>query len=1222
MRNENWGALTPQKVSEWINFDRNNPDWTYKDDTTGAMPERQAEGVAGLWNILATRQVALLADEVGMGKTVQALGVMAMLWKTKPTAKVLVMAPNRDICLHWSREYRAFLRDHYRTVDHLVRNGVDGGPVHEPHFYSHLTDLVGAVASGGGQFFLTTIHSLSNLVPAEKKDKKSVLQIAERAASHLHHSVKKSLGHEGFDLIIIDEAHYFRRADGKSQRAHAARVFFGDATSRIAQKALLLTATPSHAGMHDVANILGYFKQHDGDAEEASSGELLRTHATRRLRVMKGRKSELGTHYHNKYHYRHEHALPSSFENDPEAEMFFALYQKKLVMQQGNEGSQRRYMYGFLEGFESVPRIDELDTTYEGEVEEDSSTLNFRAAPDTQILKELSRLYREYFPGYPVHPKYSTLTRQCVPDDVTDSTVDLHERKHLIFVRRIPSVREITQRVNQAYDKQLAKEIVKACAPENFDKLYLEWEKHSWSRSFFNKHISPISSIEAEETEYEEDKDERPVDELTKEEIRLGSQISDLFTVKKTGTNRSTQCSNFSLRLRKPESLFYLLLEPASDYQQGTYSHFYRKMVSGRERIEYGQAALETRLCLHADLVQKIERPGTEASHTHVLEKPLPTLWGMLFDLITEDQRLTLRKWATNKPAIAENFGNYIKTGFLFASPVIIELYCWFVEFKIDQIDGDAHTRYMQFLRRITPRLASSLALQYFGAAIDTFELICEKITDHALDDWQKDWRALTSLQYPAWYASGESKNRQRLILGFNSPFYPNVLVATSVFQEGVNLHVQCRKVHHYGIAWTPGDNEQRVGRVDRLFGRVNMDLAKHGKAELSIFYPYLERSFDQEQVASFIQRKHKIEGEMDACRHSDFNDEIDLKAATDAWQLYLRKPDVSIDAIDPYPATFRSNELPGIPYTPTQIAIQDIAAHTGKLIASVIDPQSDLLLDTSSSEFDKGLTCLVESMLAREGKQRKQPILLQLQFLSELSSLVAGTTYTLTLRSPLATKATLDQRGSSFSDLIALASEVCDRYPLVRMAIDPDRSRSHFYFYLRVDLALFVVENYSHLLSTYEVEMAFNQLKHAADEIEWRLFDGMQDLTKESLDDIAYQNFPAITPLNVRRASKKGAMSDWQRQKSAFGEVVMKERHLSAGEMEQIIHARLGQKVTIQPPYSLLLLNHSLPLLNFHKRGKGITVTIAYPAEDVHEQEENLLNRWLDYKLQTKSIR
>lgn len=46
--------------------------------------------------------------------------------------------------------------------------------------------------------------------------------------------------------------------------------------------------------------------------------------------------------------------LPASFHNNPEAEMFFALYQKKLVQQQGHKSGGRRFLYGYLEGFESV----------------------------------------------------------------------------------------------------------------------------------------------------------------------------------------------------------------------------------------------------------------------------------------------------------------------------------------------------------------------------------------------------------------------------------------------------------------------------------------------------------------------------------------------------------------------------------------------------------------------------------------------------------------------------------------------------------------------------------------------------------------------------------------------------------------------------------------------------------------------------------------------------
>jgi SNF2 family DNA or RNA helicase len=43
-----------------------------------AMVTLQTEGVAALFNILKKKKVAYLADEVGLGKTMQALGVIAM----------------------------------------------------------------------------------------------------------------------------------------------------------------------------------------------------------------------------------------------------------------------------------------------------------------------------------------------------------------------------------------------------------------------------------------------------------------------------------------------------------------------------------------------------------------------------------------------------------------------------------------------------------------------------------------------------------------------------------------------------------------------------------------------------------------------------------------------------------------------------------------------------------------------------------------------------------------------------------------------------------------------------------------------------------------------------------------------------------------------------------------------------------------------------------------
>lgn len=888
MSADDWGALTPERVSHWITFDRDRVDWVY---STGeeSMSARQAEGVAGLWNKLALRDAALLADEVGTGKTLQALGVMSLLWKKRPDAKVLVMAPNRDICKHWERELRKFVKNHYRESDDVVRRTVDGGPVQEPQLCWRLDELTEAVESGSGRLFITTIYSLSTLVRGEHDEYFDKLAGAADAAKNIHRRLMRALGERGFDLLVVDEAHYFRNKEGQSQRAKAAREFFGIHGDRLSRKALLMTATPSHSSMDNITSILSYVT----DVGINTPEELLKKYALRRLRRMNGRN---GTY--DKYSYRNEVAIEANFDQDPSAEVFFALYQKLLVKQQVTDG--KRYLYGYLEGFESFEVHSQHD---EPDSEVDQSGRDFKGARDTDILKRLARMHRG-LGKLPAHPKYDALVSQCVPFDIFDTRLDVHEHKHLVFVRRIPSVREIAKRINAAYDLQFGRTIANALAP-NDPEAAKRWEADHWSRESFNRFFRSVRKDEdAEEVSLLAPEEETPQGHKDSD-ADVHSRIADLFVVKKAGAHRSTDCSNFSLRLRKPESLFTLLLEPASDYRKGMYNYHYRKPSGDRIRDEYGAAARDLR---HEIAKQSITSVSDERFY---FVKPLPTLWGAMYDLLTQRDRERIESWLACDADIAENFGNYLKNGFLFASPVIIELYCWYVEFQKLQQTGDAQQRYLSFVAFIERRLTGSLTLAYFRAALETFEALCEDIAD-----WRRDWHVLTGLNSPAFYASGAVKDRQRLILGFNSPFYPSVLATTSVLQEGVNLHLQCRKVHHYGIAWTPGDNEQRVGRVDRLFGKVNAHLERDGKAELTIHYPYLGRSFDEEQLASFIRLKHGVEERMDACRQSDVSSEIDLRHAGETWRSYLREPRVDMQPpvlSDPFP--FKRDERPSKDY-------------------------------------------------------------------------------------------------------------------------------------------------------------------------------------------------------------------------------------------------------------------------------------------------------------------
>lgn len=72
------------------------------------IPDLQTKGVTALCKILQNRQYAYLADEVGMGKTYQAIGVISMLLKEKPFAKILIIAPNRSVQSNWTSEIKNF----------------------------------------------------------------------------------------------------------------------------------------------------------------------------------------------------------------------------------------------------------------------------------------------------------------------------------------------------------------------------------------------------------------------------------------------------------------------------------------------------------------------------------------------------------------------------------------------------------------------------------------------------------------------------------------------------------------------------------------------------------------------------------------------------------------------------------------------------------------------------------------------------------------------------------------------------------------------------------------------------------------------------------------------------------------------------------------------------------------------------------------------------------
>jgi superfamily II DNA/RNA helicase len=79
-----------------------------------------------------------------------------------------------------------------------------------------------------------------------------------------------------------------------------------------------------------------------------------------------------------------------------------------------------------------------------------------------------------------------------------------------------------------------------------------------------------------------------------------------------------------------------------------------------------------------------------------------------------------------------------------------------------------------------------------------------------------------------------KQETREVLVTAFNMPFFPEVLIASPVLSEGVDLHWECRTVIHHDLDWNPSSLEQRNGRVDRIGSRSEII-----GSPIEIYQPY-----------------------------------------------------------------------------------------------------------------------------------------------------------------------------------------------------------------------------------------------------------------------------------------------------------------------------------------------------------------------------------------------
>lgn len=138
-----------------------------------------------------------------------------------------------------------------------------------------------------------------------------------------------------------------------------------------------------------------------------------------------------------------------------------------------------------------------------------------------------------------------------------------------------------------------------------------------------------------------------------------------------------------------------------------------------------------------------------------------------------------------------------------------------------------------------------------------------------------------------------KSDTRQRLMLTFNTPFFPDVLIASSVMAEGVDLHLNCRHIIHHDLCWNPSTLEQRTGRIDRIGAKVE----RCGQP-IRVYLPYIAETQDEKMYRVVMDRERwfsVVMGEeyrVDAQTTEKLANRIPLpeKAATDlAFRLEVK---------------------------------------------------------------------------------------------------------------------------------------------------------------------------------------------------------------------------------------------------------------------------------------------------------------------------------------------
>ena len=467
-------SITPEFLDKLIDFAPSGA------DRDKAFGRQQREGAVAAFNMLARNGCAYLADEVGMGKTYVALGVMSLLRYFDPHARIVVIAPRENIQRKWVKELHNFVGRNWLVVGNRVKS-LQGGPVWEPVVCNSLVEFTREALVNQDRDFFLRMTSFSIRL-SDPEDRRKTRRALLDTVPWLERRHVPNRTPEGFrdafaaalngavpeaDLVIFDEAHNLKhgfRADGSTRNRVMGLAFghpdgdtFGQPWyTKKAKRVLLLSATPFEDDYSAIQRQLAVFGFGDailegGNGEAGISVTALadpeiaedeKRRVAQRLLIRRVSGLNIAGRLHTKNMYRREwrrgglehHDEPIEIV-DPRQRLVVALMQKKVAEVLQTERFNNHFQIGMLSSFESflqsvetARRRNEDEPAFDGEEQRRRLSDRERSGIDTEAIGEVVRSYREVFGNTLPHPKLDTTAAALATlfeDDYVASLLDV-----------------------------------------------------------------------------------------------------------------------------------------------------------------------------------------------------------------------------------------------------------------------------------------------------------------------------------------------------------------------------------------------------------------------------------------------------------------------------------------------------------------------------------------------------------------------------------------------------------------------------------------------------------------------------------------------------------------------------------------------------------------------------------------------------------------------------